>query len=100
MDTRTNWSKLTFRQPFVLPGSEVVFAPGEYDLVTEDERLQGLTFTAYRRISAFLEVPVGACFPERMELRPVTDADLQQALAQARRPDDNRLHNDHRLPDP
>ena len=83
MDIRTTWSKVTFPQAFVLPGSEVVFAPGEYDLVIEEERLQGLTFNAYRRNSAFIEVPVDSRFPKRTELRPVTEADLHQALGHA-----------------
>lgn len=83
MDIRTTWSKITFPRAFALPGSDVVFAPGEYDLVIEDERLQGLTFNAYRRTSAFLQVNPDPRFPGRTEMRPVTDADLQQALGYA-----------------
>ncbi len=86
MDVRTTWSKITFPKAFVLPGSETIFAPGEYDLVTEEERLQGLTFNAYRRTSAFLQVSTNPRFPRRTELRPVTDADLQQALEHAHDP--------------
>lgn len=83
METRTIWSKVSFLQPFSLPGSGTVFSPGEYDLVVEEERLQGLSFNAYRRISAFLEVATNPQFPNRMELRPVTDVDLQRACGQA-----------------
>lgn len=83
MDTRTTWSKITFPKSFVLPGSDVVFAPGEYELVTEEERLQGLTFNAYRRNSAFLQVTTDPRFPGQTELRPVNEADLQQAIGYA-----------------
>ena len=61
----------------------MVFAPGEYDLVIEEERLLGLSFNAFRRTSAFLRVHSDPRFPGRTELRPVTDADLQQALGHA-----------------
>ena len=67
-----------------MPGSNVIFPAGDYDLVTEEERLQGLTFDAYRRTSAFLEVAADPHFPGRRELRPVTDADLHQARGHAR----------------
>ena len=83
MDVRATWSKITFPKAFVLPGSETIFAPGEYDLVIEEERLQGLTFNAYRRTSAFLQVSTNPRFPRRTELRPVTDADLHEALGHA-----------------
>jgi hypothetical protein len=83
MDIRTTWSKISFPRAFVLPGSDVAFMPGEYDLVIEEERLLGLSFSAFRRTSALLQVPTDPRFPARMELRPVTDADLQQALGHA-----------------
>lgn len=86
MDVRTTWSKVTFAQPFSLPGSDLVFPPGAYDLVVEEERLQGLTFDAYRRTSAYLEVPADPRFPARREMRPVTDADLRQAGGQSPAP--------------
>ncbi len=85
MESRTTWSKVTFPRAFSLPGSDVVFPPGDYDLVVEEERLQGLTFDAYRRTSAFLEVATNPRFPGRTEMRPVTDADLEQA--RSTRPD-------------
>jgi len=83
MDIRTTWSKISFPRAFVLPGSDVVFAAGAYDLVIEEERLLGLSFSAFRRTSAFLQVHPDPRFPGRTELRPVTDADLQQALGYA-----------------
>lgn len=82
MEIRTTWSKICFPQAFVLPGSDVVFTPGEYDLVIEEERLLGLSFSAFRRTGAFLQVNPDPRFPGRTELRPVTDADLQQSLGQ------------------
>lgn len=81
METRTLWSKVTFLQPFALPGSDALLPAGEYDLLVEEERLQGLTFDAYRQTAAYLQVADDPRFPGRTELRPVSEADLQQALA-------------------
>lgn len=80
METRTLWSKVTFPQPFTLPGSDTLLPAGEYDLLIEEEHLQGLTFDAYRRTGAFLRVAGKPGAAGRTELRPVSEADLDEAL--------------------
>lgn len=80
MESRTLWSKVTFPKPFALPGSQTLLPAGEYDLLIEEERLQGLTFDAYRRTGAFLQVGGKPGSAGRTELQPVSEADLQQAL--------------------
>jgi len=83
MDSRTTRSRLTFPAPFTLPGSDTVLPAGDYALLIEEERLQGLSFEAYRRTAAFLEIASDPRAPGRMELRPVTDEDLRAALGAA-----------------
>ncbi|WP_372674908.1 hypothetical protein [Aquicoccus sp.] len=80
METRTTRSKLTFLHDFTLTGSDELLPAGEYDLVVEEERLQGLTFVAYRQKAAFLQVTGNPRSPGRTEMRPVSNADLKQAL--------------------
>jgi len=80
MESRTVWSKITFPKPFALPGCDAFLPAGDYDLLIEEERLQGLTFDAYRRTGAFLRVADDPRFPGRTEMRPVSDADLLQAF--------------------
>jgi hypothetical protein len=82
MEIRTTRSRVTFPRPFALRGSDELLPAGDYILVIEEERLQGLSFDAYRRTSAFLEVVANPHFPGRTELHPVMDADLHQAGAQ------------------
>jgi hypothetical protein len=79
MEIRTTRSRITFSQPFALRGSDELLPAGDYILLIEEERLQGLSFDAYRRTSTFLEVMANPRFPGRTELHPVTDADLHQA---------------------
>ncbi len=80
MDIRTTRSMIAFPAPFTLPGSDMVRPAGDYVLVIEEERLQGLSFEAYRRTAAFLEVGSDPRMPGRRELHPVTDGDLRAAL--------------------
>lgn len=55
--TRTERSKLTFGRPFTLKGGERSFPAGAYELVTEEELIEGLSFPAYRRIASWIFVP-------------------------------------------
>jgi len=80
METRTTRSKVTFPCAFALPGSKNRFPAGDYEVVIEEERLQGLTFDAYRRTAAWLVLAGTPQFPGRSEMHPVTEADLQSAL--------------------
>lgn len=80
MYIRSTRMTLTFRKPFTLPHSDRTMPPGDYVLVTEEERLEGLTFSAYRRISGHLIVSGDPAHPGRTEMIPVTEPELE-ALA-------------------
>lgn len=80
METRSTRSTVAFPFAFALPGSDDLYPAGDYDLVIEEERLQGLTFDAYRRTGMYLQITGNARFPGRTEMRQVSDADLRQAL--------------------
>jgi hypothetical protein len=82
METRSTRSVLHLRHPFVLPGSDAPLPAGAYVLIEEEERLQGLTFDAYRRTGTFLVVGGGPDAPGRTELRPMTGDDLTHLIAQ------------------
>lgn len=86
MDIRSTRTTLTFRKPFTLPHSDRTIPPGDYVLVTEEERLEGLTFSAYRRISGHLIVGGGPANPGRTEMIPVTEAEVAHLIAQDQAP--------------
>ena len=81
METRSTRTTLTFRNAFTLPHDVRTVPAGDYVLVTEEERLEGLTFNAYRRISAYLIVGGGPANPGRTEMIPVTEAELDALVA-------------------
>ncbi len=62
MNTRPSTTMVRFSNPFVLSGSTDQLPAGQYEVVTGEERLQGLSFQAYRRTATFLTVtqPRGA----------------------------------------
>jgi hypothetical protein len=48
---RVTRDSVTFRQPFTLAGMDGVQPPGTYEVETVHERLDGPTFSVYRRVS-------------------------------------------------
>lgn len=86
MEIRSTRTTLTFRKPFTLPHSDRTMPPGDYVLLTEEERLEGLTFSAYRRIARYLVVSGGPEFPGRTEMIPVNDAELAELVTCEMRP--------------
>jgi len=81
MEIRSTRTTLIFRNAFTLPHDVRTVPAGDYVLVTEEERLEGLTFDAYRRISGYLIVGGGPANPGRTEMIPVTEAELEALVA-------------------
>lgn len=63
MLTRTTRTTVTFAKPFFLGDVEERFPAGTYDVDTEEELLEGLSFYAYRRVRAVLHLPTDARQP-------------------------------------
>jgi hypothetical protein len=51
MLTRSRRTQITFTRPFTLKGLDHPQPAGTYDVDTEEELLEGLSFPAYRRVS-------------------------------------------------
>lgn len=81
MEIRTTRTDLTFRHNFTLAHGSDTLPAGCYTLVVDEERLEGLTFNAYRRIAGHLIVEGGAAHPGRTEMIPVSEAEVAQLLA-------------------
>lgn len=77
MNIRSSRRQVTFAHPFTLPGYVDLLPAGDYDVLIEEELLQGLSFEAYRRTSTHMMVTGQA---GRVELRPITEKDLQAAI--------------------
>ena len=85
MNSRIRREDLVFSRPFRLRGWKEPHAAGAYALETEEELIDGLSFTAYRRVATTLTreaTPGGHC----RQVIPVDPRDLDAALAADRAP--------------
>ena len=85
MTTRTTPGTVTFRRPFVLAGFGETLPEGTYHIETDEERIDGLSFDAYRRTVTSLRLPAkpGRGLVQTLTLDP---NDLDAALARDRAP--------------
>ena len=60
MTIRTSEKTVTFTRPFALAGFDEVLPAGTYTVETDEELLEGLSFSAYRRSSTLLHLPSGS----------------------------------------
>ena len=80
MFTRTSTSVVEFKNAFVVPGSDKEFPPGRYEVLVEEELLEGLSFAAYRETGAYLLVYGKGHNSGPTEMRPTSSAYLSLAL--------------------
>jgi hypothetical protein len=80
MTIRTIRQTIAFRRPFYLRGVDWLLPPGDYSVVTDEELIDGLSFSAYHRISTVMFVPAqsGSAF-EMVTIEPL---DLEATLEQ------------------
>ena len=89
MNMRSTRSTVTFSNPFALPGYPGNLPPGDYEVLVEEELLQGLSFEAYRRTATYLTVRGRGGHAGRTELRAISDSDLKEALSRDRAATEN-----------
>lgn len=97
MNMRSTRSTVTFANPFTLPGYPGDLPAGDYEVLVEEELLQGLSFEAYRRTATYLTVGGMGRHAGRTELRAISDSDLQEALGRDRGATEKSNHGDAAL---
>ncbi len=80
MTIRTSSKTVTFHRPFSVKGVDRLLPPADYRVVTDEEFIEGLSFTAYHRISTAIFVPAQS--GSAVEMVTIEPLDLQAALAQ------------------
>jgi hypothetical protein len=76
--TRTQRRTIEFRRAFLLKGVDRILPPGKYDIVSDEELIEGLSFPVYRRVSTIIFVPAAAQ-ASSIEMVTVDPRDLQSA---------------------
>lgn len=88
MTIRTSRKAVTFRKPFSLEGVDRVLPAGTYEVVTDEELIEGLSFPVYRRIATMMIVPAQASSVEMISVDP-----LDLAAAKDRDADGTHQHS-------
>jgi hypothetical protein len=76
--TRIQRRTIEFRRAFLLKGVDRILPPGKYDIVSDEELIEGLSFPVYRRVSTIIFVPAAAQ-ASAIEMVTVDPRDLQSA---------------------
>jgi hypothetical protein len=79
MLTRTKRATLTFQHPFSLKGVDRRLSAGEYEVATDEELIEGLSFPVYRRVATLIFLPAGVGQQASMEMVTVDPDELAAA---------------------
>jgi len=71
MATRTRRETVYFKHPFNFAGP--------YQIVTDDEMMEGLSFSCYRRVATMIVVPSAASHTAAVEIGSISSVDLSDA---------------------
>ena len=75
---RTTTKTVTFHRPFHLKGVDRVLPPADYRVMTDEELIGELSFSAFRRVSTRILLPTeSGCAVEMVDIDP---SDLQAAM--------------------
>ena len=81
MLTRSTRSSVTFSHDFTIGDSQRELPPGTYELLVEEELMQGLSFEAYRRTATYLMVQGRGSHAGQTTMYMTTQEELEHAIA-------------------
>src|SRR3982074_3561427 len=79
MTIRSRREIVTFKHPFQIRGIDRLLPAGAYEVVTDEEMIEGLSFASYRRIATMIMVPAAAARGSAMEMLSIGSVDLADA---------------------
>jgi hypothetical protein len=79
MTTRSRREIITFRNPFRIKGIDRVLPPGPYEVITDEEMIEGLSFASFRRVATMIMVPAARPHSSTTEMISIGSVDLSDA---------------------
>jgi hypothetical protein len=79
MTMRSRRETITFRHPFRIKGVDRLLSAGAYEVVTDEEMIEGLSFASFRRVATMIMVPSAALHNASMEMLSISPVDLSDA---------------------
>lgn len=78
MTVRSRREVITFKHPFQIRGVDRLLPAGSYDVITDEEMIEGLSFASFRRVATMILVPAAAR-GSTMEMISIGSVDLADA---------------------
>ena len=79
MTMRSRRETITFKHPFRIKGIDRLLALGAYEIITDEEMIEGLSFASFRRVATMIMVPGAPPRASTMEMISIGSVDLSDA---------------------
>ena len=79
MTMRSRREIITFKHPFQIEGVDRLLAAGAYEVITDEEMIEGLSFASFRRVATMIMVPAAASSSSTMEMISISSVALSDA---------------------
>ena len=79
MTIRSRREIVTFKHPFQIRGIDRLLPAGSYEVITDEEMIEGLSFASFRRVATMMMVPAAASRGSTMEMVSIGSVDLSDA---------------------
>ena len=79
MTIRSRRETITFRHPFRINGIDRSLPAGDYEVITDEEMIEGLSFAVYHRLATMIVVPAAPPRSSTMEMISIGSVDLADA---------------------
>jgi hypothetical protein len=79
MTTRSRRETVHFKHAFRIKGIDRLLSPGDYEVITDEEMIEGLSFPSFRRVATMIMVPAEAPHSSSVEMISIGSIDLSDA---------------------
>jgi hypothetical protein len=79
MTMRSRRETVIFQHPFRIKGIDRLLPPGGYEVITDEEMIEGLSFASFRRVATMIMVPAAAPRNSAMEMISISSIALSDA---------------------
>jgi hypothetical protein len=79
MTTRSRRETVHFKHPFRIKGVDRLLPSGSYEVVSDEEMIEGLSFPSFRRVATMIMVPGPPPRQSTTEMISISSIDLSDA---------------------
>jgi hypothetical protein len=79
MTIRSRREVVTFKHAFEIRGVDRPLPAGDYEVITDEEMIEGLSFAAFRRVATMIVVPAATSPGSTTEMISIGSVDLADA---------------------